>query len=115
MAALELNIELQRNSDYRREFAILDDDGAALDLTGAVFAFDVKYRAGDPDPPLASATVTVVDAPTGITEVHLSGDQFNAVEGTHELVRLAYDWKATQDGDDTILARGYVLLSPGVS
>lgn len=115
MAALRLDIELPRNGDYRREYSIVDDVGAVIDLTGAVHAYDVKYRAGDPDPPLAAAEVTPVDLPNGVVEVHLSGDQFDAVEGTHEIVRLAYDWKVTQDGDDNIVAWGYVVLTPGVS
>lgn len=116
MAALRADIELQRNGDYRREYAIVDDDGAPLDLTGAVHAFDVKVRAGDPDPVLASATVTTVGpAVDGVVEVHLSGDQFAAVGGAQEIVRLAYDWKVTQDGDDNIIMRGYIVLTPGVS
>lgn len=115
MSIPTLDIELPRNADYRREYAIVDDDGAALDLTGAVFDLEVKYRAGDADPPIADATITVTDAPGGIVEVHLSGDQFAAVPGVNEIVRLAYDWKATQDGDDTILARGAIILTPGVS
>lgn len=115
MAAVEFNIKLQRNADWRRELAIVDDLGDPLDLTGATFKLEVKYREGDPDPPLATANITVVDAPGGIIEAHLSGDQFAAVPGANELVNLAYDLIGTQDGDDTALARGYVILTPGVS
>ena len=115
MSIANFDIEVPRNGDFRREFAIVDDVGAVIDLTGAVSELSVKLRAGDPDPPVASATITPVDLPNGIIEVHLSGDQFAAVPGVNELVRLAYDLKVTQDGDDNILARGAIILSPGVS
>lgn len=115
MSIAAFDIEVPRNGDFRRELAALDDAGVAIDLTGAVIELAVKLRAGDPDPPVASATVAPVDLPTGVFEVHLSGDQFDAVPGVNEIVRLAYDLKVTQDGDDNILARGAIILSPGVS
>lgn len=115
MPTLQQDIELQRNADYLREYTILDDDGAVLDLTGATFAWDFKMRAGDPDAPIASATVTVIDAPGGIVEVAFSGSDFDAVDGEFELVRLAYDFIGTQDSVSTPLARGYLNLIPGVS
>lgn len=113
--AAQFDIEVQRNADYRREYAIVDDDGAPLDLGSATFELSVKYGAGDDDPPIASATVTVIDEPGGIVEVHLSGDQFDAVPGIKDIVRLAYDFIGRQDGDDIVLSRGVLILAPGVS
>jgi hypothetical protein len=37
------------------------------------------------------------------------------VEGVNETVRLAYDFIATQDGNTYLLARGAIILDPGVS
>lgn len=115
MSVAILDIEVPRNGDWRRNFAIVDDAGAPIDLTGAVSELSVKLRAGDPDPFVATATITPVDLVGGVLEVHLSGDQFAAVPGLSEIVRLAYDFKVTQDGDDNILARGAIILQPGVS
>lgn len=114
-ATVKMDIELQRNATFARQFALTDDTGAALDLTGATFAFDVKARAGDPDPPLASATVTVVNAAGGLVKVVLAGSLFAAIDGDYEAVRLAYDFIGTQAGISTVLARGTLTLLPGVS
>lgn len=114
-AMASFDVEIQRNEDYVRRFAILDDAGAALNLTGATFEWSFKMRAGDPDPVIATATIDVIDAAGGIVEVSFSGSDFAAVDGDWEEVRLAYDWIATQDSITTVLARGYLLLKPGVS
>ncbi len=115
MRAFDLPISLQRNEDFAREFAITDDAGAALDLTGATFEWSFKMRAGDPDPVIASASVTVTDAVGGLVQVEFSGSDFAAVEGDWDAVRMAYDWIATQDGSTTVLAYGEFTLLPGVS
>lgn len=116
MAIENFDIEVPRNGDWRRHFVVLDDESTdRFDITGATIELSVKSRAGDADPPIASATTAIVSGPDGHFTVHLSGDQFNAVSGQFEIVRLAYDLKVTQDGDDNILARGAILLTPGVS
>jgi hypothetical protein len=116
MAAVRLDIEVQRNAAYARDFLIEDEEGLPIDLTGVTHEFDIKYHAGDPDPPIATATITPGVTPTeGRVTVEIDGADFAAVDGTHEVVRLAYDWIATQDGYRWPLARGYILLTPGVS
>ena len=110
-----LDVELQRNADFVRELEITDSDGVPLDLTGATFAWKFKRRAGDPNPPVASATVTVTGAAAGLVRVEFSGSAFSDIEGQFEPVRIAYDFIGTQDGKTTLLARGYLTLLPGVS
>lgn len=116
MPIANFDIEVPRNADWRRNLAVVADASPdPIDLTGATIELSVKMRAGDPDPPIASATITPVSLVGGIFEVHLSGDQFDDVDGVNEIVRLAYDLKVTQDGDDNIIARGAIVLTPGVS
>lgn len=117
MAVAQMDIELQRNASYVREWGFTDagEPPVPLDLTGAEFALDVKASAGDPDPPIASATFAILDAPGGIVQVSLSGADFAAVEGEQERVVLAYDCIATQDDTPIPIARGALILLPGVS
>lgn len=109
------DLELQRNATLTLEFEVQDATGTALDITGDTFKLDVKARAGDADPPLASATIAVLDAPTGLISIYLEGSDFSAVAGAFETVRLAYDLIGTIDGKDVPLMRGTLLLVPGVS
>jgi hypothetical protein len=119
MVVEQSDISLQRNTDYVRLYEIVTPDAEGVetpvDLTGAALALDVKLRAGDADPPIASATITEDDYTLGRVTVALDGSQFDAVEGVNETVRLAYDFIATQDGNTYLLARGAIILDPGVS
>lgn len=116
MAITRYDIELQRNDTFRREFAIADAAGVAVDLSTATLSLKVRYNGGAPGSALATATVSLVgDGTAGILEVLLTGDQFSSVPGEQERVPLAYDLLATISGDDIILMRGELLLVPGVS
>lgn len=115
MGVANLNIELQRNSSYIRHWTFRDAAGDAIDITNAVFRMEVKYNAGLPDPALASATFEIIDAGGGVVQVSLLGADFDEVPGEQELVRLAYDCIAEQDGDEFPVLRGAILLLPGVS
>lgn len=110
-----INLELQRNASITQEYQVLDSAGAGLDITGNTFKLDVKARAGDADPPIATATISVVDAASGIISIYLAGSSFSAVAGTKEIVRLAYDLIVTRSAKDIVLARGTLSLVPGVS
>jgi hypothetical protein len=115
MVVEQSDISLQRNTDYVRLYEIVTADAEGVetpvDLTGAALALDVKLRAGDADPPIASATITEDDYTLGRVTVALDGSQFDAVEGVNETVRLAYDFIATQDGNTYLLARGAIILA----
>lgn len=112
--AADLDIEVARNAAFLRQLTITDDDGAPIDLTGASFALDVRSAAGVGSV-LASATVTVDDAPNGLLTIELLGSAFSGVTGTTEIVRLAHDFLATQDSVTIALVRGEIVLLPAVS
>jgi hypothetical protein len=110
------DIAVQRNAEYLRNWSLVDGNRDPVDLTGSTFALDIKYAAGAPDPPLASGTVAIEGDPVnGVISVHIDGADFAALPGDQEVVRLAYDLVATQAGLKMVLARGALLLQPGVS
>lgn len=115
MAAGYLAIELERNGTYVESWQITDDEGVAIDVTGWTFAMDVKYAAGESDPPLASATVTVDNAATGELTVQIEGADFAAVDGEKEKVILAYDFVAVESGVPQVYVGGPLILVPGVT
>lgn len=115
MAAGYLAIQLERNGTYQTAWSVADDEGTAIDVTGWAFALDVKYAAGEPDPPIASATITVVDAATGELSVVIEGADFAAVEGENENVTLAYDFVAVDAGVPQVMVSGPLILVPGVT
>jgi hypothetical protein len=117
MAGEYLPIAVPRNGVYSKRWNIKDEaTGEPIDLTGWNFALDIKYAAGDADPPLGSGAVTVYDAGEGALNVLVDGTDFAAVPGTHETVRLAYDLVATVAGTGAlVIASGPLLLEPGVT
>lgn len=110
-----VDLELQRNASLTQQFVVQDSTGGALDVSGASFSMKVRYAAGDTGTPLATATVTVVNAATGVIEIYLTGSSFSAVTGAHEIVRLAHDLIMTLSGKTLAIARGTLSLVPGVS
>lgn len=110
-------IRVPRNAQYKMGWTFRDrKTRAPLDISDWTFALDVKASAGAPGPPIASATFDNIVAIEGAVDVTLTGSDFSAVEGSQEVVRLAYDC-LVQDGDGVVVALvdGVVLLTPGVS
>jgi len=115
MTPATFNIEVQRNGSYRKTWSFKAPDGTPVDLTGATYEMDIKHAAGD-GTVLASFTVALEGlASAGQISVALDGSALAAVDGVNEIVRLAYDLLVTQSGVKMILARGALLLTPGVS
>lgn len=114
--AFYLPISLHRNGSFVRRLVFKDPaTGGPVDLTGATFVMRTRRSAGAPGSPLATATVTVVNAAGGIIEVSLLGSAFNLVDGLQDIVVLAYDIVMVQSGVPRVLAEGPLLLKPGVS
>lgn len=115
-SGIDFDITVPRNGDYFRTWQLVDADGNPIDITGHTLVLEVKNAAGDADPPIASATLTIEAQPFGIFDVLLEGADFAAVPGVMETVRLAWDLKRTDPtGIITIERRGAVVLQPGVS
>jgi hypothetical protein len=114
--AFYLPLTIHRNGAFRRRLAFTEPrTGVPIDLTGATFVLRVRRSAGAPGSPIATASIIVEDAPGGIIEVTLLGSAFSLVEGTQDIVTLAYDLVMTQGGVPRVLAEGPLTLKPGVS
>ena len=116
MAAI-MQIRVPRNAEYKQNWRFRHRIGGdALDITGWTFALDVKASSGASGPPIASATFDNIVAVEGSVDVTILGSDFSAVEGSQEVVRLAYDC-LVEDSDGVVVAmvEGEVLLTPGVS
>jgi hypothetical protein len=111
-----LDISVQRNANFARQVTFAAPDGTPIDLTGVIYALDVKHSAGAVESPLGSGLANAVGDPAnGVLLIEFDGADFAAVEGSQETVRLAYDLIAIQDGKRFCLLRGAFILEPGVS
>jgi hypothetical protein len=115
MAAAYLPLSVERNGVYVDTWQISDDNGAPIDLTSATLKMAFKYSAGEPDPPLALATLTVVEAAAGKFTVYIPGPAFGAVPGVMDIVVLAYDLVIMRSGTPIVYATGPLTLLPGVT
>lgn len=113
--AANIDLQVQRNAVLGRTLSFTDNEGNPLDLTGATFDLGVRYAAGAPGGRIASGVVTLTDAALGVATVAIDGADFADVPGIMEIVVLAYDLIAIQDGDRMALMRGALILIPGVS
>lgn len=109
-----LDIDLPRNGVYIRELSLTDDDGAALDITGATFEADAGTHAGYAG--VASATFTPDGDPTtGRVTIKWTGSDFDAYGNLAEISYMVYDVKMTLGATPYILMRGLLKLIPGVT
>lgn len=114
--SLETNIRVPRNGDWFMGWALTDDTGAAIDITGWTLKLQVKAVAGAPGGPIASAIFSARDDVNGTFNVRLRGSDFASVAGPMERVTLAYDFLCTDgSGIKMIEVNGAVFLMPGVS
>lgn len=124
MSAAYREIVQQRNGDEPFTLFLYDAEDSPIDLTGVTFNLQVRPAAGDGGTAIVDATNSIDPAETGIIITDATGGQilitilgedFAAVDGEFEDVRLAYDLIATKDGIDTALMRGPFILQPGVT
>lgn len=113
--ARDLDIEVPRNGSYFASWQITDYEHDPIDLTDYVFEMDARTMAGT-GAIISSATITLAGAVDGIINVQWDGSSFASVPLVTEIVTLAYDLKmAGADSVARIIARGQVVLFPGVS
>jgi hypothetical protein len=79
-----LNLLLYAGDGFSIRLACKDPAGAPIDITGAVTAQVRLDRIHPDDPPLASFTVSLVDAYIGIVGLTLTGDQTLSLLGDNE-------------------------------
>lgn len=113
--AAELTIEVPRNGWYAQGWVLADNDGEVIDLTGHTLDLKIRAVAGQ-GVVLATAAIDIYDALNGRFTIEIDGADLAALDGSSELVRLAYDLVHTYaDGVEMIPVRGQILLMPGVT
>ncbi|MBB5709355.1 hypothetical protein [Sphingomonas xinjiangensis] len=114
--AADLDIEVPRNGDYCQGWWMEDQEtGEPIDITGWTLGLSVRAVAGQGSV-IASAAFRNRDDVAGYFEPLLSGQQFDGVPGANRIVRLAYDFRATDaEGIRVIETRGQIILHPGVT
>lgn len=117
MGAAKVNVLIRRNEDYLMEWALLDEDGAPLDITGWTFVLDIQERLATIV--VQSGEITVTDAANGQIQVLIEGGDLapiSLVGSPLQDVALRYDLLATDtDGIRRVLAYGFLIMSRGIS
>jgi len=114
--AARLDIEVPRNGDYFARWTLRDrNTREPLDITGWTLTLSIASVAGAGST-VASATFSARDNPGGSFNIRIRGSDCAGVPGPMEIVRLAYDFVATDTtGVRVVETRGQIILMPGVS
>jgi hypothetical protein len=116
----QVTIAIPRNGVYEQDwqFRARSVDGRTwepIDLTGHTLTMRFRRAAGQ-GPVIASATFDIYDALNGWFTVRVNGADFSSIQGSTEIVSIAYDLKDTYpDGNAFVYPSGHALLMPGVS
>ena len=109
----QFNFELQRNALVPFGFLITHyDTGEAVDLT----EYDIRCEIalGEGEVPIVTVGARDPDKALGKVNFDFYGSAFASLEGETERVNLAHNILARDsNGDDQIIARGVVILTPG--
>jgi hypothetical protein len=115
MRTERLDLRVCRNADYFEDWHISDVDGAPIALASITLDLKIRAAAGQ-GAVLATGTINKYDAANGRFTVRISGSDLSAVAGAGEVVRLAYDLRATYpDGVKAIPVAGQIILTPGAT
>lgn len=107
-----LDIEVPRDGHYREGWHLRDNVGADLDLTGHTITAAAQ-AAGGTGPVIARAIIDLYDALHGRFDMTWAGANFASVEGTTEIVRLAWKLRDTApDGITKDIVVGEIILTP---
>lgn len=114
--AATFHIRLGRNEDYLKDWALTDDDGAPLDLTGWTLELDIKERLATSI--VQSADLMVTDAVNGVLGVYIPGGPMapiSLIGNALQDIALVYDLRGTDvDGFRTVFVRGTLTMIRGV-
>lgn len=107
-----VDLDVPRDGHYSSGWALTDNVGAPLDLTGHTITA-VAQRAAGTNPVIATAIIDLYDAANGRFDMTWAGGDFSEVEGPTEIVRLSWKLRDTHaDGKSFDLVRGHILLFP---
>ena len=112
MAAATSNITIEQGATYRRQLTIKDSAGAALNLTGATFAGQIRESADSVEAVAAFVFAITSPATLGKVDMSLTSTVTAALPGNLDGV---YDITLTQSGEVIRLLQGSVEVSPGVT
>ncbi|WP_333571302.1 hypothetical protein [Sphingomonas sp.] len=109
------DIEVPRQGDWLREFAMTGDDDTPINLTGASIAWQAR-SVGGVGAVLGTAAVSIVEPLSGRITVRWHGPDFHAIGLPSEIVRVAHDMKVTYpDGIVDVPLRGQLIIYPEVT
>lgn len=110
-----LDLIMYAGDGVKFRLVVTDVAGAPVNLTGTMIA-QVRVAREDPDPSVASFTVDLTDAATGIAVLELTGVQTHALITTDEKFVGVWDLQWTAVGDEPMtLCQGKVECMPDVS
>lgn len=113
--SLSFDIDVPRQGDFVREYALLDDNDEPINLTGATLMWSARSIAGSGEV-LASATINLVEPTGGRFTARWHGPDFDAFGLPTEVVRVAHDLKITfSDSLVDVPLRGQLIIYPEVT
>lgn len=111
-ALFQVDFETANNEDFRYAFAIADEDGVPVDLTGASFRMDIETGAGADVLTLSTSNGRVVlDAPAGRIDLVVPAAVMAALKANFH----AHDMLMTLGGQTTRLWAGNFSILQGVT
>ena len=113
--AIRTNLKFFQGEDILLQLTIVDDDGAAVDITGYTFTCTILANYGDATPVAGPYTIgsgiTIIDAATGRVDVAIpDGDTDGLDAGPY-----VYDVKRSNEGAEAIEAYGAFELLPAAT
>ena len=116
MAVAYQSFPLQQGQNVELAIAVVDNDAAVVDLTGASIRFAMA-RTADSTPVVDSnaspqtATITVTDASGGLLSVYIDDTVTDAFTGDYY-----YEVKVTDiTGNETITTRGWITVETSLT
>lgn len=114
--SVNLNITLSRNEDYCQQWALADNAGVAIDITGWTIALHVR-KPDDNATIVQHGDITIVDAVNGKFDVLLKASEGSALFAWPDTVQteiLPYDLRVSDtENVKTVLVSGNVVLTRG--
>lgn len=109
-----IDIEIQRNERKTVGIQVFDIDNNPISLAGYVLDCRVRRSAGSGQV-LVISPITMPNAQLGMIDVSFDGRNIPIGYGDQESLSLAYDITASDGLDVSVIIRGTLFLTPGVT